>query len=269
MRYLLLLGLVYAGFALLMWIAADRMIFMPPAERYARTPDILLLPRDAGGVVAAVHLRNPRARYTVLYSHGNGEDLAADMPFLRDLRDAGFNVLAYDYSGYGLSTGRPSEQAAYADEDAAYDYLTRSAGVPGYLIIAHGRSLGGGPAAELASRRPVAGLVLESTFTSVGGVFSRVRVLPFDRFRTVDKLPRVTAPVLVIHGTADEVIPFAHGQRLRALAPGQAREFWVQGAGHNDLVYRAGEAYFQTLRDFAASLPAPPARQVVDAEDDG
>lgn len=265
MRLLLLLGLIYAGFSLLMWMAADRLIFMPPAGRYARTPEILLLPREGGGVLAAVHLRKPDARYTVLYSHGNGEDLAQDMPFLRDLRDAGFSVLAYDYSGYGLSTGRPSEQAAYRDEDAAFDYLTRAAGVPADRIIVHGRSLGGGPAADLAARHHVAGLVLESTFTSVGGVFSRVRVLPFDRFRTVDKLPRVTAPVLVIHGTADEVIPFAHGQRLRALARGSAREFWVRGAGHNDLVSVAGEAYWRTLRDFAASFPGQPPRHVADA----
>ena len=254
MRVLLLLALVYAGFALLMWLVSDRLIFMPPAQRYARTPEILLIPRAQGGVIAAVHLQNPAARYTVLYSHGNGEDLAGDLPFLRGLRDAGFNVLAYDYSGYGLSTGRPSEQAAYDDEDAAYGYLTHGAGVPPGRIIVHGRSLGGGPAAYLAAREPVAGLILESTFLSVRAVFNRVPLLPFDRFRTVDRLKHVTAPVLVIHGTADEVIPFWHGQRLRALAPGSAREFWVRGAGHNNLVDVADDAYWRTLRDFAASL---------------
>lgn len=165
-------------------------------------------------------------------------------------------MLAYDYSGYGLSTGRPSERAAYADVDAAYDHLTRTEGVPPERIIAHGRSLGGGVAADLASRRPVAGLVLESTFTTIHGVVSGFPLVPFDRFRTWSKLPRVRAPVLVIHGTEDEVIGFAHGQRLFQRAPSPKRHYWVRGAGHNDLTWVAGDEYWRVMQDFAASLPA-------------
>jgi fermentation-respiration switch protein FrsA (DUF1100 family) len=254
LRSLLLVLIAYAAFTGLVWLFAERLIFQPPRERYARTPEILLIPRAGGGSIAAVHLQNPQARYTVLFSHGNGEDLGHDLPFLRELRDAGFSVLAYDYSGYGLSTGRPTERAAYADVDAAYDYLTH-VGVPPERIIAHGRSLGGAVAADLASRRPVAGLVLESTFTTIFHVVRSYPVVPFDRFRTVDKLPRICAPLLVMHGTDDEVVPYWQGRRLYDLAHGPKRSLWVDGAGHNDLGWVAGDAYWDALRDFAGSLP--------------
>lgn len=254
LRSLLLVLLAYAAFAGLVWLFAERLIFLPPRPRYAQTPEILLLPRDGGGNVAAVHLRNPAARYTILFSHGNGEDLSHDLPFLREMRDAGFSVLAYDYSGYGLSTGRPSERASYGDIDAAYDYLTRSEGVPPERVILHGRSLGGAVAADLASRKPVAGLVLESTFTTIFRVVRGYPLVPFDRFRTVDKLPRVATPVLVIHGTDDEVVAFWHGRRLYDLAPSPKRRLWVDGARHNDLAWVAGDRYWRALREFAESL---------------
>ena len=254
LRLLLLVLIAYAAFAGLVWLFAERLIFLPPNVRYTRTSEILLLPRDGGGTVAAVHLQNPGARYTILFSHGNGEDIGDDLPFLLEMRDAGFSVLAYDYSGYGLSTGRPSERAAYVDVDAAYAYLTASAGVPPERIIAHGRSLGGAVAADLASRRPVAGLVLESTFTSAFRVVRAYPLVPFDRFRTIAKLPRVGAPVLVIHGTADEVVGFWHGRRLFDLAPGHRRRLWVEGAGHNDVAWVAGERYWTALREFADGL---------------
>ncbi|HEX6036498.1 alpha/beta hydrolase [Longimicrobium sp.] len=254
LRALLLALVAYAGFAALIWLLGERLIFLPPSERYARDEQILLLPRAAGGTIAAVHLRNPDARYTILFSHGNAENIVQGMQFLQMMRDAGFNVLAYDYSGYGLSTGRPSERAAYADVEAAYDYLTRSAGVPPGHIILHGRSLGGAVAVDLAARRPAGGLVLESTFTSALRVVKAYPFLPFDRFRTERKLPRVRMPVLVIHGTDDEVIGFWHGERLYEIAPGPKRHLWVRGATHNDLSWVAGESYWTALRAFADGL---------------
>lgn len=254
LRALLIALIAYAGFAALLWLLGERLIFLPPAERYARDEQILLLPRADGGSVAAVHLRNPAARYTILFSHGNAENIGQGMDFLHAMRDAGFNVLAYDYSGYGLSTGRPSERAAYGDIDAAYDYLTGDGGVPAEHIILHGRSLGGAVAADLAARRPAGGLVLESTFTSALRVVRAYPFLPFDRFRTERKLPRVRMPVLVIHGTDDELIGFWHAERLYALAAGPKRRFWVRGATHNDLGWVAGPRYWTELRAFAAGL---------------
>lgn len=254
LRALLVLLIAYAGFAALVWLFAERLIFLPPRERYARSEEMVLVPRAGGGSVAAVHLRNSDARYTVLFSHGNAENIGQGMDYLRSLRDAGFSVFAYDYSGYGLSSGRPSERAAYADIDAAYAYLTETQGIAADRTIVHGRSLGGAMAADLAARRPVAGLVLESTFTSAFRVVGRYPLVPFDRFRTLQKLPRVQAPVLVIHGREDEVIHFAHGVRLFAEARAPRRHLWMDGATHNDLPWVAGDRYWNALRDFAQSL---------------
>src|SRR5215813_8849549 len=104
--------------------------------------------------------------FTVLFSHGNAEDIGDDESLLERIRAAGFAVFAYDYQGYGTSEGRPSERHAYEDELAAYNFLLQSMHVPGSRIIALGRSVGSGPACDLASRHPVAGLILESAFTS-------------------------------------------------------------------------------------------------------
>jgi fermentation-respiration switch protein FrsA (DUF1100 family) len=255
-RFFIAVAIGYALFAVLVWFFAEGLIFQPPAGRHPRLPEALSIPRPDGGTLSAVHLRNPDARYTVLFSHGNAENIWQNLDYFRAMADAGFNVLAYDYSGYGLSTGRPSERAAYADVDAAYDHLTRTEGVPPEFIIAHGRSLGGGVAADLASRRTVAALVLESTFTTIHGVVSGFPLVPFDRFRTWRKLPKVRAPVLVIHGMRDEVIGFAHGQRLYDRARSPKRHFWVKNAGHNDLLWVAGDEYWRVLGEFARALPA-------------
>lgn len=252
LRTLLLVLIAYAGFALLIWVVAERMIFQPPQMGMAPAQG-LLLPRKGGGMISAVHLVDPGARYTVLFSHGNAETIPDNVDYLDRMHRTGFSVLAYDYSGYGHSTGRASEAAAYVDADAAYDYLL-SQGVPPERIIVHGRSLGGAVAADLASRRPVAALVLESTFVSAFRVVRPYPIVPFDRFRTVDKLPRVTVPTLVIHGTDDEVIGLWHGERLYDRLTGPRERLWVRGAGHNDLEYVGGIRYWTALRRFADGL---------------
>jgi fermentation-respiration switch protein FrsA (DUF1100 family) len=234
------------------WLASDRMIFLPPPPSYADGPGLLRLATADGERIAAVYLPNAGARYTLLVSHGNAEDLGGLMPFLPVLRDLGFAVLAYDYRGYGLSEGRPSERASYADIDAAYEYLTSRLGIPGERIIAYGRSVGSGPAMDLAARRALAGLVLESPFLTAFRVLTRVPLLPFDKFRNVDKIRQVRCPVLVMHGRADEVVPFWHGRKLFEAANEPKRLLAVEGAGHNDFVRAAGARYGQALREFEA-----------------
>jgi abhydrolase domain-containing protein 17 len=255
LRIVRVVAIAYVIFAAGLWLAGNWLMFRPPPPSYRTVPGMVTIPVD-GDTLAAVWLANPAARFTVLYSHGNAEDLGGDGPLLQALHDRGFAVLAYDYRGYGRSTGRPSERKAYADESAAYAWLTREMHIPPGRIIVHGRSLGGGPAAELASREPVAGLVLESTFTSALAVSAWGRIFPFDSFRTARRLASVRCPVLVIHGTADRVIPFAVGQRLHALARRTAPPLWVEGAGHDDLMDVAAERYWNALTRFAASLPA-------------
>lgn len=256
LRVLRVAAIVYAVAVAALWLLGNRLMFLPgPASYRDDLPGLVRIPAG-GGALAAVWLPNPAARFTLLYSHGNAEDLGDDLPLLRALHDHGFAVLAYDYRGYGLSPGRPTERGAYADEAAAYAWLVREQQVPPGRIVVHGRSLGGGPAAELASREPVAGLVLESTFTNATAVSALGRFFPVDWFRSARRLRDVRCPVLVVHGTADEVIPLAVGRRLYRAAREPKQALWVEGAGHNDLVEVAGERYWQALERFAGSLAA-------------
>jgi abhydrolase domain-containing protein 17 len=252
-----LVVVIYAALAVFALLFANRMMFMPPAAGYRAGGAEHLTLRTADGVeISAVHLPVEDATYTVLHSHGNAEDLGHIRPVLEEIRRAGFAVFAYDYRGYGpgARTHGPSELGAYLDIEAAYRYLTTELGVAPERIIVHGRSLGGGPSTELALREPVAGLVLESSFTTAYRVLTRLPLLPFDRFRNIAKLPAVGCPVLVIHGTRDRVIPFSHGPALLAAAPEPKLHLWVEEAGHNDLLWVAGPAYGEAFRRFGALI---------------
>jgi fermentation-respiration switch protein FrsA (DUF1100 family) len=253
-RVLIPLALIYAGVAAWAWLYSDRMIFLPPAPSYRNSSEILKVPTDGGERIAAIYLANPAATYTLLFSHGNGEDLGSVAQELPALSELGFSVFAYDYRGYGVSEGKPLEPHVYADIDGAYDYLTARLHVPPQRIIAYGRSLGAGAAVDLAARRPVGGLILESPFLTAFRVMTRVPLFPFDKFRNVDKIGRVRCPVLIMHGEADDIVPFWHGRQLFDMAPGLKTFVAIPGARHNDFMWVAGPRYGRALRDFEALL---------------
>lgn len=244
----------YGAATALAYVLAGRALFQPPPPSY-RMSDLgaVRVPVGDGATLAVQHLVNPDARFTLLFSHGNAEDLGHLQPFLRGLRDAGFSVLAYDYRGYGRSAGTaPGEASVVEDAEAVYRYAVDALGIPPGRLVLHGRSLGAGPTLALATRHQAAAVVLESAFTSVYRVVTRWRVLPFDRFPNLARVRRVDGPVLVIHGTEDRVIPVAHGRALFAAAPGPKRALWVEGAGHNDLAAVAGTRYAEALRALVA-----------------
>jgi hypothetical protein len=121
-------------------------------------------------------------------------------------------------------------------------------------IIAHGRSLGGGSAVELAKRYELGGVILESTFVSAFRVVTRIPLLPCDRFRNLAKLSAVREPVLVIHGKKDGVVGFWHGKRLYEAVRGPRARLWIDRAGHNDVLHVAGEAYWEAITSFSGTL---------------
>lgn len=252
----IIVGLVlsYVGLLLYGTMFAERLIFLPPATEYRDTSATLKLKSRDGVEISAVYLPNPQAAYTILFSHGNAEDLGTLASELESIRALGFSVFAYDYHGYGTSGGKATEQNSYEDADAAYDYLTQVLKVPANRIIAHGRSLGGAVAIDLASRKALGGLIIESSFVSAFRVVTGYRIFPFDKFRNVDKIGQVRCPVLIIHGRQDEVIPFWHGERLFQLANEPKVNLWVDGAGHNNLKVVAGPEYVRALKTFSDSL---------------
>lgn len=247
----LLLYLAIGGYA---YFFSDRQIFQPQPSSYQDDQTTIKLTSAPNVQITAVYRSHPKAVYTVLYSHGNGEDLGDVRPALAQIQATGVNVFAYDYRGYGTSQGSPSEQAAYQDIDAAYRYLTTVLKQPPNRIILYGRSVGSGPSIDLATRQPVAGLMIEGGFTSVFRVVTHVPLFPFDRFANIHKIGAVRCPVLFIHGTNDQVIPLWHGRALfdRANQPKTFLE--VSGAGHNDVGQVAGERYSQTLQQYLQTL---------------
>lgn len=241
--------LIYVGLFFYGFFYADTMIFQPPAS-YKDTEEIIKL-KSGDAHISAVYLRNPDARFTILYSHGNAEDIGNITALLENIRDMGFSVLAYDYRGYGTSSGAPSEENVYRDIDAAYDYLVRDLNVAPENIIALGRSLGEAVAVDLASRRATGGLIVESSFVTAYRVLTRVSLFPIDKFDSISKIVMARCPVLVIHGTRDKVIPFWHGEKLFEMASEPKLSLWVNGAGHNNLFDVAAVHYSEALREFA------------------
>ena len=242
--------IAYTLFALCVYFRADSMIFLPQPTSYHDSNDILKVNVTSTERISAIYLPNPQATYTLLYIHGNAEDLGDIRPWLEQLHRWGFSVFAYDYRGYGTSDGNPSERNAYQDADAAYTYLTQQLEVPPQQIIVYGRSVGGGLATELATRHPIAGSILESTFTSAFRVIFPFPLLPFDKFSNLEKLQNIRCPILVMHGQADQTVPFQHARALYDAAPQPKAFLWVAEAGHNDFAWMAGDRLQQALESF-------------------
>jgi len=255
---------IYACVALYGAFGSNRLIFQPQPSSYKDTKEILKLTTSDGVQISATYLPNPKATYTILYSHGNAEDLGDIQPVLEDLQKAGFAVFAHDYHGYGTSQGTSTETNAYRDIDAAYDYLTQKLKVPADCIIAFGRSVGGGPTVDLVTRKPVAGLILESCFVTAFRTVTNIPIFPFDKFQNIKKLPKIHCPVLVIHGKMDQTIPCWHGQKLFERANEPKRCLWMEKANHDNVPFVDPDLYAKTLGEFADLVrqnqkpPAPP-----------
>jgi fermentation-respiration switch protein FrsA (DUF1100 family) len=204
---------------------------------------------------------SPRARLVVLVCHGNGGNISHRLKLYDVLLATGVNVLAFDYRGYGRSEGRPNEAGTYLDAQAAYAWL-RHCGFSGKEIIAYGESLGGGVASELVLREPCAGLVLQSTFTSVPDLaaelypFLPVRLLGGIRYDTRSRLSQIHLPVLVLHSRSDSLIPFHHAER-NFEAANQPKALCEINGDHNDAVEEHGR-FADALDRFLTSLDQGP-----------
>uniref|UniRef100_A0A3P8XT18 palmitoyl-protein hydrolase n=1 Tax=Esox lucius TaxID=8010 RepID=A0A3P8XT18_ESOLU len=189
--------------------------------------------------------------FTVLFSHGNAVDLGQMSSFYIGLGTRiNCNIFSYDYSGYGVSTGKPSEKNLYADIDAAWHALRSRYGISPENIILYGQSIGTVPTVDLASRFECAAVVLHSPLTSGMRVAfpDTKKTYCFDAFPNIEKVSKIPSPVLIIHGTEDEVIDFSHGLALFERCPKAVEPLWVEGAGHNDIELYS--QYLERLRRF-------------------
>lgn len=196
----------------------------------------------------------------LLYLHGNALNIGANIDHARRFRDMGFSVFLLSYRGYGKSDGAfPSEALLYADAQAAWNYLRKDKDADPHSIVIYGHSLGGAVAIQLATNHPNAGgLIVEGTFTSIAEMarlYPQYRILPLNliinqRFDSIKKVNRLAVPVLYIHGTGDERVPFEMSQELYRQTSSVKRIKLILNGGHNNTAAVGGEAYLQTVKDF-------------------
>lgn len=257
-----LVGLALApvvAYGLLRWFE-HRQVFQP-YDRFAAGGDALGVPFEEVWLTTADGVRlnawffpTSPGEPVVLVCHGNGGNISHRLDLYAALLDLNLNVLAFDYRGYGRSEGRPTEAGTYADAEAAYRWL-EGRGFAATNILALGESLGGGVATELAARRRLGGLMLQSTFTSVPDIGAEffpwlpVRTLGTISYDNRAKLPGLKLPVLVMHGREDTIIPFAHGERLFAAA-NEPRLFRELRGDHNDTLQAGRREFTEAVREF-------------------
>jgi len=191
----------------------------------------------------------------MLWFYGNGETLGAIWPIIRDFRPQNAGLLVLDYPGYGASEGRATEAGMYEAADLAYNALASRPDIDPHRIYAYGRSLGSAAATYAAANHEVAGLILESPFTSARGMAARhYRIFPAFLVRigldNIGRMPRIHCPTLVFHGTADVLVPIKMGHDVAAAAGGPVEFVMIEGAGHNDTYEMGGKAYRDKLAAF-------------------
>lgn len=199
---------------------------------------------------------------TLLFLHGNAGNIGDRLDKIQFLRRVGWSIFIFDYRGYGGSEGSPTIEGVLKDGAAALRYLNETRRIPNEQITLFGESLGGSLAVDLAGREPFASVILESTFTSLRNItrknypFIPPWLVP-DRLRSIDLIRHLKAPVLVVHGTDDALIPFEMGKELFEAAPHPKRFLEIKKANHND-VYLAGRLdYLKAIEEFLAEAGLP------------
>jgi fermentation-respiration switch protein FrsA (DUF1100 family) len=261
MKSILIYGLVfYCGLVALLYFAQRSLQYFP--ERFRTPPASAGLPQAEevvletadGEQVIAWHVPPAAAdNPVVLYFHGNGASLRWRADRYRALIADGGGLIALSYRGYGGSSGSPTETGLMNDALAAYEFA--AARYPPRNLVLWGESLGSGVAVPLAAAKPIGHMILQSPFTSAADVgagrywFVPVRLLMKDQFRSDLHIAKVTAPVLVLHGDRDDIVPIALGERLYEMISAPKRFVRFRGVGHNDLGVQAVEAAKQFMRE--------------------
>ncbi len=260
----------YAVLAVALFFYQPNLLYFPdiPTREIEATPGdiglgfepLTLTTRDEEQLDAWFIPADP-ARGVVLFCHGNAGNISHRLVSIQLFNKLGLSVLIFDYRGYGQSTGKPTEKGTYRDADAAWDYLVEQRGIPAEHIILFGRSLGASIAADLATRQSVAGLILESGFTSVPDAAAKlypwlpVRWLSRYQYDARKKLANIHSPVLIAHSRDDEIISYSNGERLFEAA-NEPKQFLQLRGGHNDGFFVSGKDYIQGLNGFLDNVLA-------------
>lgn len=246
-RLLLFLLQTYVALLVALYVFQRSLLYVPsgnvPQEAIAGFTTIPLTADDSNATFAWYSPAPNSTAPTILFLHGNGGNLSMWRQTFHALGAQGFGVLALEYRGYGGSGGSPSEDGLYADARAALRYATGHEKIPENQLIVMGVSLGSGIAVQMADEFALGGVVLVSPYSSMVDAASNrypfvpVSLLLKDRYDSIAKIPRMTEPLLVFHGTEDRLVPYAQGEKLFAAATSPKRFVKMDGQGHNNLDY--------------------------------
>lgn len=255
----------YVFFSGVLFFTQSRLIYFPVRE-------IVVTPNQIGLSYEEVSFKTQEkvklsgwyipaspSRGVILFCHGNAGNISHCIESIEIFHSLGFSTFIFDYRGYGLSNGRPSEQGTYRDTKAAMDYLVREKELTPSEIIIFGQSLGGAVAVWLASRHTPKALILESTFTSVPDMaaalysFLPARLLCRYDYNALAAIRDVSCPVLIVHSPEDEIVPFSQGRQLFDAA-NQPKVFLEVSGGHNEGFLTSGQTYVQGLNAFLESV---------------
>jgi fermentation-respiration switch protein FrsA (DUF1100 family) len=262
---------VLVGIKLLVIWIEPRMAFYPirgvqetPALNNLRYQDVEI-PTSDGERLHAWWLEAPEPRAQVVFFHGNGGNLSLWLDAIAGIRQHAYSVLAVDYRGYGLSTGRPNEKGLYKDAEAAIQLFAERLRKPGTPVIYWGRSIGTPVAAHAATRIEPDALILESPMPDVRSLLRTNPVLWILSFFSSYRFPaarlvsRYSGPLLIIHGDADSIVPYAAGRRVFDAAATARKTFvTINGADHNDLHLVNPRQYWDAVGAFLAGVASRP-----------
>jgi uncharacterized protein len=273
--FLRILVLAYIGLAIALYFGQSNLVYMPsqaltetPATIGLKFEDIQITTKDNVNLDAwfvPAKDNDQIGKGVILFCHGNGGNIGNRVSYLPIFRDLGLSTFLFDYRGYGKSEGKPTEAGTYADVEAAWQYLTQERKISPKKIIIYGESLGGAIGAYIAQltsqdlKNNAGGLVLASTFTSISDraselyPFLPIRLLSRFSYNSIERLPSIKIPVLIIHSTEDEIIPFTHGDR-NFQAANQPKKLIKLRGDHNGGFLDSLETYRNGLNEFIQSI---------------
>ncbi|MCA6595905.1 MAG: alpha/beta hydrolase [Pseudanabaena sp.] len=268
--------LSYIGLAIALYFGQSNMVFMPskdiletPKSIGLKFEDIQLTTKDNINLSAwfvPAQDNNFIGQGVILFCHGNGGNISNRLSYLPIFKDLGFATFLFDYRGYGKSEGQPSEVGTYQDVEAVWQYLTQERKIPSQRIIIYGESLGGAIASYIAQttatknpQNSPAGLILASTFTSISDraaelyPFLPIRLLSKFSYNSIERLPKIKIPMLIIHSTDDEIIPFHHGEKNFQVANIPKKLVKLRG-DHNGGFLDSLETYRKGINEFTQKI---------------
>lgn len=255
MRPIKSLSFIYLVLLIIALGFSNLIIYQPPKAGYSENePYFHTLKTSGGKRIGVFHLPAKSEMPTLLWSHGNAEDIGFLADRFKRFHERGYGIFAYDYPGYGISSGKPNEKSCYDACQTAWTHLTKNIKVNPSQIIIYGQSVGSGPSVWLASQEQTAGLMLVSPFISAFRSVTRVPLFLGDSYNNIGRIQSIKTPLLIIHGERDEVIGHWNGKKLYHAHSGPKTFRSIASAGHNDIYMLAGDQILDELDIFWARL---------------